>query len=397
MNTDAAGHTVQVTLQCLPGVAVGATMLTSVVAKDIHGVPPSNNIAAGLYRAVVPGVALDQHMRVTGPGGSVYWPYYDLTRGAMGPPYAAGDTWAFTQPYAPNDPRVTWPPPQDTISEGDAVTVDHPVQIAINRLVAYVELDTYDRPSPSNVLVRDCAPSLLGSTVVNSAARYPAVTEANATVNTNNGVSWSGDLLQEDVQSVPGSNGIAAYVNDFAPYVAVDVSNPTAGFSGMQNQIIGGAYAEQYAQGGRAQWTITCSGCMVDGDVIFGGQVPGIDSGSLTSMAGDIYLDANESILIYPGAELGFVRGWYGAPHAWGAGGVGVLTGGIVSYPGGAGQAISTFLESGLLLWTGGTTNTNFCLDGNCSYRLTPTVLDEMLGAKTRCADAESGGATICN
>jgi hypothetical protein len=141
----------------------------------------------------------------------------------------------------------------------------------INHLVAYVELDSYDRPTPSGVLVRDCAPSLLAQ-------------EANATINTNNGVSWSGNLFQTNLQSVPGSNGVAAYVNNFAPYVAVDISNPTAGFSGMQNRIIGGAYAEQYDQGGHAAWTLTCSGCFLDGSVIFGGQVPGIDNGSLTSL-----------------------------------------------------------------------------------------------------------------
>jgi hypothetical protein len=376
----------------LPGqggsTTIGSGVLSNFTAKPTDrktGV--TNTRASGLYKAAIAGVTLGPNELVfdsTNP--SYFWPYYDITT-AGGTP-GVGDTWAFSQPMLGGyDSFASQLPAEVTIASGDSVTVYRPQRILVNK--AHAEIYAAgggNNPAP-NVVFEDL---LVGNNTID-------------TVNANNGISFNAVALESNLQIVPGSNGISYMLNVSAPSVAADFNNSTAGFGGQQNLILAGLYGTPIAP---AQDCVTCVGCSVDYDTIFG-QEPGFYASSISNFSGNTYVESGSSILVYPGSTLQFspvAVASGSAPHYWGPGGLIAFSGGNIQYPAGAGKAASTFLQvSNISLWTGGAASYVCFVDptagtGVLTCNLLPltSTLDSTLGSRTGCLFAPGGGG-ICN
>jgi hypothetical protein len=311
----------------------------------------------------------------THPG--YFWPYYDLTTSGGTP--GSGNTWAFSQPLLANP---NWS--EVAISSGDSVTVYAPSTILLGKFYAHPYANSGGGSLAPGVVIRDC-------TIGNS---------ANSSMSTNNGVEFIEDALGSNLQSVPGSNSIMALVNVSAPTAAVDMGDMGGGFGGQQNYVIGGIYGIPSAG---SQDTLTCSGCQIDGDLIFG-QSPGIMAGSITNFAGQVYVDVGEGIITYPGAALVFNQALFSSnvPVLWGGGSLTIGAQSTVNFQAGAGKAVGTFAQkSGIVMTSGGGTPPACYLNTTtgaqtCNLPVTPTQLDTTLGATTGCFYVP-GGASICN
>ena len=367
-----------VTIQCQLGAAqtVGSGVLSSFTAKNRTGVTPGIS-GSGLNKAAVAGLTLNYNEIIfdsTHP--SYFWPYYDSTTSGGAP--GVGDTWTYAQPMLANP---NWQ--EVTIASGDAVTVYTPPTILINKAYAHPYLNNAGGGVAPGIVIRDC-------TIGNS---------ANDSVNSNTGVSYIEDAIVSNLQIVPGNNGLTAVVNVSAPFSGVDVANPTGGFGGQQNYIIGGMFGI-VASG--SQNTLVCDGCQIDGDLIFG-QSPGFYSSSVTNFAGAVYVDVGEGIIIYPGTGLVFAQHLFDASVLWGPGNITAVQLSTISYPVGAGKAASTFLQkSGFSLFMGSNPTPPACYLNTvtgvqtCNLPVTATQLDTTLGATAGCFQVP-GGASICN
>lgn len=370
---------------------IGTGTLSSFTAKPSDrktGVTGSKS--SGLYKAAISGITLAANELIFDSTHPAYfWPYYDITT-AGGTP-GVGDTWSFSQPLLGGpDIFQSQPTAEVSILSGDSVTVYAPPVILVNSALAKV----YNAQAGNSVAPNVWFDQLiLGNNTSNS-------------MNANNGIGLEYVGLGANVQFVPGSNGITVLNGISAPNVAVDVSNSTGGFGGQQNLILGGFFGNP--SNAAAQNTLTCNGCSIDGDTIFG-QAPGIYSSSISSFGARFYVDGGVSMLVYPGGSLSF-SGISGSPispsgtQLWGPGGLEIFTGGSVIYPSGAGAAAATFTQvSTLTVFAGGISKPVCFVDSTQSTpswacNVTPSAanLDSHLGTTIGCAFVPGGG-TICN
>jgi hypothetical protein len=374
----------QVTFQCPLGSAqlLATGVLSSFVARAYNLSFIGSTPGRGLYQAAIAGVTLGyDEMIVDTTNASTFWPVFDLTTSGGTP--GVGDTWAFSQPS--NGNAQTGTPVEVVISSGDSVSIYRPVKIVVNHLFAYVQSGGAGNQTANNLFIRDC--DLSGS---------------SNSITVNNGVSLDTDVIEGSFQSVPGSNGISIYHNVSASNGEVSVDNPTGGFGGQQNYVLAGVYGKQASAGGSGQNCLTTSTAWWDEDVYLG-QTPGFVAGGVGNFIGSAYIDANASILVYPGADVGFQASalFHLGPQLWGPGDIGVLEGANVTYPSGAGQAVATFLNrggtaNGELFWSGHTTQSTFYYLLTGPFTLSPAQLDTTLGATVGCA-YWPGGGSICN
>jgi hypothetical protein len=365
-------------ITCTLGVSqtIGAGVLSNFSARNRTGVVPGA-VGSGLYKAAIAGVTLAQNEIVfDATNVSYFWPYYDITTSGGAP--GSGDTWAFSQPFAPVSSTEV------VIASGDAVTVYLPPTIQANNIHSYPVNTGGGGGIGNNTVITDC--SFGGSD--------------GTSVNANNGIAFYQDAFLSNAQITPGFNGLTILLNDSAPTSAVDVNNSTAGFGGQQNYILGGIYG---SPGTGSQNCLTCNGCQMDGDLIFG-QTPGAYAGSITTFVGQAYVDVNNGLLIYPGTQVDFTQSLYNAGHPvlWGGGTLDIANLAGVQYPIGAGKAASTFTQKGAIgLFSAGTLGPACYLNTTtgvqtCNLPVTQMQLDTTLGTVAGCFTVP-GGAAICN
>jgi hypothetical protein len=382
--------------QCALGAAqqIGTSVISSFTAKNYAGVTPAG-IATGLNEFALSGITLAYNELVvdtTHPAN--FWPYWDFTTAGGAP--GSGDTWGFSQPLVGYFSAGNYPT-EVTLVSGDAITVYNLIKLNIVSLNAVTQLTRQGNKFSNNLIIQNCAITGPGSGVTGS------------DTNINNGVSLDTDAVLDSLQSIPGSNGIAAWSNVSAPTSQMDFSNVTNGFGGQQNYVFGGIYGAQFASGGVSGESLTCSDCLIDFDTVFG-QTWGIYGSVIGNFIGRIYLDANESGIVFPGSYVRFENSEVSpnTPLTWGFGTFEAAQMANITYPPGAGESVSIFTNrggatNGLLFLIGTTTVNTFCFDyttnagaRTCNNTLNPTTLDSTLGAFVSCVYAPGGGS-ICN